>query len=116
MNYDVCVIGGGSGGFGAALAAARLGAAVVLVEKADSLGGNAVRGGVNNWEPGVRGTGIPFDLYQHLRQIPNAIGITSFGRHRSWQGNVAGGESLLDPTRRYPDSLPRYGSHGMAPD
>jgi len=116
VNCDVCVIGGGSGGFGAALAAARLGAAVVLVEKSATLGGTAVRGGVNNWEPGVGGTGIPFDLYQRLRQIPNAIGITSFGRHCLWQGNIPGGESLIDPARQYADSLRRYGSRGMAVD
>lgn len=116
MNCDVCVIGGGSGGFGAALAAARLGTSVVLIEKADTLGGTAVRGGVNNWEPGVGGTGIPFDLYQRLRQIPNAIAITSFGRHCLWQGNIPGGESLIDPARQYADTLRRYGSRGMAAD
>ena len=116
MNCDVGVIGGGSGGFGAALTAARLGASVVLVEKADTLGGTAVRGGINNWEPGVGGTGIPFELYRHLRQIPNAIGITSFGRHSLWKGNIPGGESLIDPARRYADSLRRYGSRGIAVD
>ncbi|MDA3923899.1 MAG: FAD-dependent oxidoreductase [Kiritimatiellae bacterium] len=38
-DCDVAVVGCGSGGFGAALAAARLGLDVVLVEKASSLGG-----------------------------------------------------------------------------
>ncbi|MCG3147984.1 MAG: hypothetical protein PCFJNLEI_01426 [Verrucomicrobiae bacterium] len=116
MTYDLCVVGGGSGGFGAALAAARLGASVILVEKSDSLGGNAVRGGVNNWEPGVGGTGIPFDLYRWLRDVPNAIGITSFGQHCLWRGNIPGGESLIDPARHYADSLRRYGSRGMGAD
>jgi pyruvate/2-oxoglutarate dehydrogenase complex dihydrolipoamide dehydrogenase (E3) component len=49
FHFDLVVVGAGSGGFGAALAAARLGASVLLVEKSDSLGGNAARGGVNNW-------------------------------------------------------------------
>jgi len=116
MNYDLCVVGGGSGGFGAALAAARLGANVVLVEKAETLGGNAVRGGVNNWEPGVGGTGIPFDLYRRLRAETHAIGITSFGRHCVWGGKLPGGESLIDPARQYVDSLRRHGSRGMGAD
>ena len=58
LRCDLAVIGGGSGGFGAALAAARMGVDVVLVEKADCLGGNSVRGGVNCWEMGAGGTGI----------------------------------------------------------
>ena len=42
-HYDLIVVGAGSGGFGAALAAARLGIKVLLVEKSDWLGGNATR-------------------------------------------------------------------------
>jgi phytoene dehydrogenase-like protein len=57
-RYDLIVVGGGSGGFAAALAAARNGISVLLIEKADWLGGNATRGGVNNWEPGVGGTPV----------------------------------------------------------
>jgi pyruvate/2-oxoglutarate dehydrogenase complex dihydrolipoamide dehydrogenase (E3) component len=37
-HFDLVVIGAGSGGFGAALAAARLGTKVLLVEKSDWLG------------------------------------------------------------------------------
>lgn len=114
-KVDVAVIGGGSGGFAAALAAARLDASVLLVEKADILGGNAVRCGVNCWEPGAGGTGIPFDLYRRLKRVPNAIGIYTFGRHMAappppGQPKYPGGESLIDPTKRYIDSLLRCGS------
>ena len=84
MEYDLAVVGGGSGGFGAALAAARLGLNVVLVERADRLGGNSVRSGVTCWEMGAGGTGIPFDLYRRLKQVPNAVGIYSYGRHLAW--------------------------------
>jgi glycine/D-amino acid oxidase-like deaminating enzyme len=67
-TYDLAVIGGGSAGFGAALAAARRGLKVVVVERGDALGGTATRGGVNCWEMGVGGTGIPFDLYRRLKR------------------------------------------------
>ncbi len=118
-KYDLIVVGAGSGGFAAALAAGRMGLRVLLVEKSESLGGNAARGGVNNWEPGVGGTGIPFDLYKRLKRIPSAIGIYSFGRHVAWQGpeidpKYPGGEQLIDPNRRYLDSLRRFGAPPMA--
>ncbi len=71
IHHDLAVIGGGSGGFGAALAGARLGLSVILIEKGEMLGGNAVRGGVNCWEMGVGGTGIPFDLYRRVKLIPD---------------------------------------------
>lgn len=120
-HYDLIVVGAGSGGFGAAYAAARLGARVLLVEKADQLGGNAVRGGVNCWEMGAGGTGIPFDLYKCLKRQPGAIGIYSYGRHWCWQTpaepyRFPGGEQVIDPSKRYLDTLQRYGSQGMGKD
>ena len=44
LTYDVAVIGGGPGGLPAALAAARQGAKVLLVEKNGYLGGNMAIG------------------------------------------------------------------------
>lgn len=44
LNFDVAVIGGGPGGIPAALAAARRGAKVILVERNGHLGGNLVMG------------------------------------------------------------------------
>ncbi len=122
VQCDLAVIGGGSGGFAATLAAARLDVDVVLVEQGDCLGGTSVRGGVNCWEPGIGGTGIPFDVYKRLRQTPGAIGVYSFGRHISWFDpkrepfRFPGGETVIDPSRRYLDTLQRHGSRGMAAD
>lgn len=115
LRCELAVIGGGSGGFGAALAAARRGVDVVLVEQGDRLGGTSVRGGVNCWEPGVGGTGIPFELYLRLQRIPGAVGIYTHGRHQSTFDpareayRYPGGESLIDPARRYLDTLQRHG-------
>ena len=44
LQYDVVVVGGGPGGLPAAIAAARQGARVLLVEKNGYLGGNLTIG------------------------------------------------------------------------
>ena len=122
LRCELAVIGGGSAGFGAALAAARRGVDVILVEQADCLGGNSVRSGVNCWEMGAGGTGIPFELYKRLKRQPQAIGIYSFGRHLAWFDpqrepyRYPGGETVIDPARRYLDTLQRHGSRGMGAD
>ena len=122
IRCELAVIGGGSAGFGAAFAAARLGVDVVLVERADCLGGNSVRSGVNCWEMGAGGTGIPFDLYRRLKSQSHAVGIYSFSRHLLWYDpqlesyRYPGGETVIDPGCKYRDTLRRYGSRGMAAD
>ncbi len=119
-SYDLCVIGGGSGGFAAALAAARHGRSVVLVEKANCLGGNAVRCGVNTWEMGIGGTDIPRRLCERMAAHPDAVGIYSIDRHCCWPHRnnppFPGGESVIDRARTYQDSLRRYGTRGLIDD
>ncbi|MBX7258634.1 MAG: FAD-dependent oxidoreductase [Candidatus Hydrogenedentes bacterium] len=109
-RYDLVVVGIGSAGFGAALAGARMGLDVLLLEEADRIGGNAVSSGVSMWEPGVGGTGFPFEIYQRLKPIPNAVAVYSFGRHIAWDGPKAwpGGESVPDPACTYLDTLQRH--------
>ena len=109
-HHDVIVLGAGSGGFAAALSAARLGCSVLLVEQADTLGGNAARGGVNAWEPGVGGTGLPFELYLRLKhRHTRAVGIHRHGRHVCHGSpEFPGGEAVLDPSLSYADTLRRF--------
>jgi hypothetical protein len=75
------VVGGGSGGFGAAVAAARHGARVLLVEAGDGLGGTSTWAGVNNWEPVAGATGLPWELYERLRRAPQAVALQ---RRAAW--------------------------------
>ncbi|MCP4641592.1 MAG: FAD-dependent oxidoreductase, partial [bacterium] len=100
------------------LAGARQGLTVLCLEKADRIGGNAVRSGVTMWEPGVGGTGFPFEIYSRLRGIPDAVGVYSFGRHFSWDGRESfpGGEHVVDPTRHYIDTLRRHRSREKQTD
>ena len=118
-DYDVVVMGIGSGGFGAALASARQGLSVLAVDIADEIGGNAVRSGVSMWEPGVGGTGFPFEIYQRLQKTrPESVGIYSFGRHLWWVGwdGFPGGEHVVDPERSYRDTLQRHCPTGSTLD
>ena len=74
MICDVCVIGGGSGGFGAALAAARAGAKVILVEKQPVIGGTSTSAFVTNWEPGP-GCSFSREIYNNLKSKPGSVSI-----------------------------------------
>ena len=74
VTAEVCVVGGGSGGFGTALAAARAGAAVVLVDQMPRLGGTSTNAYVANWEPGPDGP-LTREMYRRLAE-QNAVGIT----------------------------------------
>lgn len=122
MNDDIplVVVGGGSAGIGAALAAARLGVETVLIERDELLGGTAVNSGVSCWEPVAGATGLPFDIYRELAKIPGAAGIYSLGRHCCHPDYndppFPGGESVIDPALDYPDTLLRCGTRGIVAD
>ena len=73
IRTEVCVIGAGSGGTGAALAAARAGAKVVLLERDSVLGGTATNGLVCVWRPVIGAKGIPLDLFREMRRDPLGV-------------------------------------------
>ena len=66
-EYDVVVCGGGMAGFGAALAAARHGAKVLIIEKATALGGLATVGLVPI--PMDTPTGISAEMLHRLEEV-----------------------------------------------
>lgn len=114
LEDRLVVVGGGAGGIGAACAAARLGVPTVLLEAAEVLGGTAVRSLVCAWEPVMGATGIPFDLYQRLRQRSGQVAIGGHGRHfcspDPQRADYPGGECVLRPERGYADTLRRHGA------
>ncbi len=102
LTCDVCVVGGGSGGIGASLAAARAGAEIVLVEKRNILGGTSTAGYVCRWEPGP-GCSFAREIFNQLQRIPGAVGIT-------WRKSVKfGGLLITDPELTYDQTLCRAG-------
>jgi hypothetical protein len=82
LTADVCVVGAGSGGAGAAVAAARRGASVVLVERQAMLGGTGTNALVSGWEPGP-GCSVAEEIFHRMREIPGATGVGT------WHANVS---------------------------
>ena len=105
IETEVCVVGGGSGGFGAALSAARAGAEVVLVEQMPTLGGTSTNAYVSNWEPGPDGP-LTREMYRRLAS-QNAVGITK--DHNSDRKLGPFGLWLIDPESNYEQTLQRAG-------
>ncbi len=105
INADVCIVGGGSGGIGAAIAAARAGADVVLVERDAKLGGTSVNAYVSVWQPGPGGS-IARDIYDRLHKR-GAVCITRDYNLRRKLGPF--GLWLADPGGTYEQTLRRSG-------
>lgn len=82
LSTDVCIVGAGSGGISAALAAARSGAKVILVERQERIGGTGVNALVSGWEPGP-GCSIAKEIYDEMRKIPRATGVSRLWPRKS---------------------------------
>jgi hypothetical protein len=104
IKTDVCIIGAGSGGIGAALAASRAGSDVVLIEKQGRIGGTSTMAFVNNWEPGV-GCDYSKEIYDRLKLVPGAVGISK--PVHGYQKDEPYGINLLDPNGHYNQTLRR---------
>jgi 2-polyprenyl-6-methoxyphenol hydroxylase-like FAD-dependent oxidoreductase len=107
VETDVCVVGGGSGGYSAAIGAARAGADCVLVERLDRLGGTSTAAYVCNWEPGCADA-LAREIYDRLRKIPNAVAIVR--DHNFDRSHGPFGLWLPDPSSTYEATLKRAGN------
>jgi len=78
QNYDVIVVGAGSGGVGAAIQAARQGRSVALVEETDWIGGQMTAAAVPTMDEGWanRDSGIYFDFISRVREHYSKLGKT----------------------------------------
>jgi lysophospholipase L1-like esterase len=122
-RYDVVVAGGGTGGFGAAVQAARLGASVLLLEETDLIGGQMANAGVTSMDEGgqwgknpVRERGIYREFHEsavaHYYSL-NKDPFTAYHYNRQseagFEPHVARGilYGLIDETRqRQPNGKP----------
>lgn len=104
IDCDICVVGGGSGGFGAALAAARANTSVVLIERMDRIGGTSTAAFVSNWEPGP-GCSFAREVYDRLTREANAVAVAP--RTHPYNREEPYGLSLGNPQYAYEDSLRR---------
>ncbi len=77
LACGVCVIGGGSGGIGAAVAAARAGADVILVEREPALGGTGTRGGVSVWASGP-GCALAREIHERLAARADGVDLKDY--------------------------------------
>jgi hypothetical protein len=107
ITTDILIVGGGSGGFGTAVRAARANPAarIMLIDGMAQLGGTSTVGGVNNWEPGVGGPGVHYELYERMAAQPDAIGVGRTTHFYSKEEPY--GLSEIDPTASYESSLRR---------
>ena len=95
--HDIIVVGGGIGGVSAAVAAARSGASVLLIEKSINLGGLATRGLISWYEPlcDGRGNQMVGGIGEELIKLSASVGLNDLPTQ--WGGD----ERHNDPARRY---------------
>lgn len=104
IKTDVCIVGAGSGGIGAALAASRSGVDVVLIERQGRIGGTSTMAFVNNWEPGI-GCDYSKEIYDRLKLVSGAVGISK--AVHGYQKDEPYGINLLDSNGNYNQTLRR---------
>ena len=110
VSCQLAVIGAGSAGCGAALAASRLGIDTILVENYQRIGGTSTFAGVNCYEPVAGATGISRRIFQEMQRNDSAgVGIYRITRHCMIPDEAAhpfpGSEQRIDSAGRYEDTL-----------
>ena len=111
-KYDIAVIGGGFAGTAAAIAAARCGAKVIIIEKSNALGGAATNCLVNpfmpyktkiNGEPTALSAGIFRELHEKLEARGAMRGESFLEEELKYILNEAAAEAEVGGNREGPD-------------
>ena len=109
-HYDLIVVGGGAGGTGAALTAARLGLRTLWLEKERTLGGTGVHSLVNVWQPAVADGAL-------ARELAEMLVARGQAHYTAPDLNTPTGRPLHRrvPDAVYDDTLRRWGDreHGL---
>lgn len=102
-HYDLVVIGGGAGGTGAALTAARLGLRTLWLEKEQTLGGTGVHSFVCVWQPSVSQSSL-------AREIAERLVASGQGHYVGPDENTPSGRPIYKHISRagYNDTLCRW--------
>jgi dihydrolipoamide dehydrogenase len=101
MDVDVAVLGGGPGGYSAAIRAAQLGAKVACIEKEDELGGTCLRVGCIPTKAWVQTAFALKEAEESFGKFGVTIGEASldFGQANEWKAAVVkqmtGGVAIL---------------------
>lgn len=103
IDADVCVVGAGSAGCAAAIAAGRAGARVALVERQKRLGGTGTNAFVSNWEGGP-GDAVARELYERMKKLGGA-GVAKEYPHDEIKAPM--GLKIVDEKEPYENSLTR---------
>ena len=103
--YDLAVIGAGSAGFSAAIAAAELGANVALIGHG-TIGGSCVNVGCVPSKTMIRAT----EMLHHAQAASRFAGIRAKGQLADWRSVVRQKDELVASLRqaKYIDLLPSY--------
>jgi len=90
MDYDVAVLGGGPGGYTAAIRAAQLGAKVACIEKEPELGGTCLRVGCIPTKAWVQTAFALKEAEEHFAKFGVTVnGATlDFGQSNAWKAGV----------------------------
>ncbi len=122
IKTDVCILGAGAGGTGAAYRLLRQGFRVVICDKNPDFGGTAVYSGVSCWEPGISLSGLHERLRDVVaengayvgRTVPNC-NLFYPENGDNWENDSFAlypwGLSVKDENGVYADTLQRCASH-----
>ena len=97
-SYDVVVAGAGTGGWGAAIQASRMGAKVLLVEETDWIGGQMSAAAVTSMDESglsgkfpVRERGLYREFHQSMANFYYTLNKDPFRAYYSWPSQLEGG-------------------------